>query len=33
MTRPKEFPELHEGEYAVLCAEAETGIVLSIAGT
>jgi hypothetical protein len=33
MTRPKQFPELHEGEYAVLCVEVETGIVLSTSGT
>ena len=32
MTRPTGFPDLREGEYAVLCAEVETGIVLSLAG-
>jgi len=27
-----QFPELGEGEYAVLCTEADTGIVLSLEG-
>lgn len=33
MTLPREFPALNQGEYAVLCAEAATGIVLSVTGT
>ena len=32
MTRPNGFPELLPSEYAVVCAEVDTGIVLSIAG-
>jgi hypothetical protein len=33
MTQAQSFPRLCEGEFAVVCAEALTGIVLSTTGT
>lgn len=32
MSRPPKFPDLRDGQYAVVCAEVETGIVLSLTG-
>lgn len=33
MSRTPNFPELQEGHYAVVCAERDTGIVLSLDGS
>lgn len=32
MTIPNNFPDMHEGQVAIACAEVETGIILSTAG-
>jgi hypothetical protein len=32
MSRAPGFPKLHDGDYAVVCAERDTGIVLSLDG-